>query len=100
MTADANVTAAERGPLRYEPNRTLGRSGYVDTPRDRLHDTLRHLDALLSLISSHQEFPQDGNEFMSMNSSVQFAILELASDLATEAHEISERLLHDDELLQ
>lgn len=78
----------------YVSGKTLGRSGYVASPSDRLSERVRHLDALMCLITSSDGPDQDDEGgFFSLNREIQRATLELASSLATEVHELHEEAL-------
>lgn len=89
MNAPGNAAPA---PRKYEPNRTLGRSGYQRDPETQLHARMEQLDALLTLISNADVTGEDHNDFQRMNGSIQRAILGLASELAQEAHELYTRV--------
>ena len=86
-------SAPEAGKFAYVPHVTLGRSGLVPGPNDRLGDRIEQLDALLCLVTNSEAL-DDG--FRSCNEDIQFAVLRLASSLATEIHEIHEELLLTD----
>lgn len=73
----------------YRPNRTLGQSGYVPGPRERMAERINQLDALLCLLTAPAV---DGEGFQSMNKEIRCSVLELASSLATEVHELHEQL--------
>ena len=75
--------------LLYKPGKTLGRSGYVSDPADRLAERIRYLDALLCLVTAREGL-EGGCEagFGSVNDQIQRSVLDLASSLATEAHEL------------
>ena len=76
----------------YEPGRTLGRSGYQRDPVSHLCAVLEHLDALLCTISAGGGADGEPNDFQRLNNVIQCSVLDLASDLATEAHELHEQL--------
>ena len=75
----------------YVPGKTLGRSGSVEGPDDRLATRARQLDALLCVIScsSHADADEEAS-FLNLNQEIQRATLDLASSLATEIHELHE----------
>jgi hypothetical protein len=73
----------------YVPGLTLGRSGYVPRPIDKMGERIRQLDALMcTLVSSTT--PDEG--FQNCNPDIQRTVLELASSLATEIHELHEEV--------
>lgn len=84
----ATETLDER--MTYVPGKTLGRTGYVSLPPDRLHERIGQLDALLCLVTTSTA--QDEG-FQSCNSDIQRTVLELASSLATEIHELHEEVM-------
>lgn len=73
---------------------TLGRNG-VETGGDRLYSVLKRLDALLCVISSTVT-GESFNDFQQFNGHIQRAVLDLAQDLAQEAHELHADLLFGD----
>lgn len=75
----------------YVPNRTLGRSGYIEDKKGQLSGKITHLDALLLLMTMAPD-SDDPNDFASVNSDIQSAVLSLASTLASEIHELHEEL--------
>ena len=79
------------GRLTYIPGKTLGRSGYVDSPAGRLAERVRHLDALLCVITC-SDGPDGDDGFLGLNLEIQRATLDLASSLATEIHELHEEV--------
>ena len=83
------MNTTTRPKLVYQRGRTLGRSGYEQSLASRLTATVERLDALLCVISN-ADFSEDdpGNDFQRMNKHIQVAVLDLASELAYEAHEI------------
>ena len=72
----------------YEPGRTLGRSGYVTPPGDRLAERIRYLDALLCLVTAREAIDEPGEGFGAVNEVIQQSVLDLASSLASEVHEL------------
>jgi len=86
--ADAKrPAAAGPEPLQYVPGKTLGRSGFVDDPESRLATRIAHLDALLCVLAGEED--DDGKtDFRRLNGQIQQTALDLASDLATEIHEL------------
>lgn len=78
--------------LKYEPNRTLGGSGYVDLPFDKLGQRLKQLDALLMVMSGADNGTDGMSDFERFNDEIKRAVLDLAQDLAHEAHELHEQL--------
>lgn len=77
----------------YVPNKTLGRSGYIEGNQDKLAARVRQLDALLCLVSCSDGSSEDGQAgFFSFNQEIQRATLQLASSLATEIHELHEEI--------
>ena len=75
---------------KYVPNRTLGRSGYVPSVSDGMHERVNQLDALLCVLTTGP----DGEEgFLNLNNDIQYAVLCLASRLATEINEAQEELM-------
>jgi hypothetical protein len=82
------------GEVEYTPGKTLGRSGYIDDDVDALGDRLRWLDALLCVVTN-EDRREDGSlfGFFSLNNEIQLETLRLASHLATEAHELREKLM-------
>ena len=87
MSASKTVAPSAAAPLRYVPGKTLGRSGYADEPEGRLAMRIAHLDALLCVLAGEED--DDGKtDFRRMNDQIQQTALDLASDLATEIHEL------------
>lgn len=73
----------------YRPNRALGRTGYRPPPADRLGVALESLDGLLCLLTMDGDGEGDAeNDFQRMNGQMQCAVLQLASHLAHEVHEL------------
>ncbi len=72
----------------YTPNTTLGRSGHQIDKETRLGERVEQLDALLIVCTVGAA---DGG-FASCNKEIQMAALRLASDLATEVHELHEEI--------
>ena len=72
----------------YRPNRALGRTGYQPPAIDRLGIALESLDGLLCLLTTDGGDGESGNDFQRMNGVMQNAMLQLASDLAHEVHEL------------
>lgn len=81
-------------PVPFVPGTTLGRSGHVPSKCDRLGQRIEFLDALLSLVAIglHDE---DAMGFSQLNSAIQASVLELASSLATEVHELHSEISID-----
>ena len=77
----------------YVPGSTLGRSGYIEDPQERLSSRVRHLDALLCLITcSDHSVGEAPDGFFSLNQEIQRATLDLAASLSTEVHELHEEI--------
>lgn len=92
-TAEALTACPPTADVHYLPNRTLGRTGYVEDDFSRLGRRLAHLDALLSVLNDHEVAKDDEpNSFQRVNYEIQRTVIDLASDLAQEAHELHERL--------
>lgn len=83
-------------PGGYQPNRTLGRSGWIEPPADKLCTRIRHLDALLAALTSDGG---DGAAIFGCNEFIQSAVLDLASDLAYEIHELYTQVTYGEEAL-
>lgn len=77
-------------PTEFVPGVTLGRSGYILPPADRLAFKIAHLDALLSTLTGAGD-PEDA-DFFGMNETIQHTLLELASSLAEEIHELHDQV--------
>lgn len=88
--ADSNVKQLPER-LRFVPGTTLGRSGYIPSKEDQLAMRIEHLDALLCLMTNDLN-EEDGHGLLNLNSSIQAAVLHLASSLATEVHELHTEL--------
>lgn len=85
----------------YAPNLTLGRSGYVPPTSDRLAESIRQLDALLCLVTTTFDFHTGGDDkpltpFQNLNNTIQATVLDLASGLATQVHELHEQLQREE----
>lgn len=107
--ADAIIASGAGAPIptkneapssAYVPNKTLGCSGYVDSPVDRLPRVLAQLHALLNVLYDpdikdveleNSKITETGT-FQRMNEYVQCEVLGLARDLAQEAHELHEQV--------
>ncbi len=74
----------------FVPGRTLGRSGYVPPPIDKMDERIRQLDALMCVLVSGST-PDEG--FQNCNPDIQRTVLELASSLATEIHELRDEII-------
>ena len=79
--------------MKYVPNRTLGASGYVQGPVDRLAIRVEMLHALLLLITTNSEESEPGAGFEAVNVEIQRCVLRLATELASEVHELHEQVV-------
>lgn len=73
-----------------EQIRTLGRSGYRPDAKSQLAIRVEQLDALMIVITARDtdgsSDPEEG--FGNCNREIQYAVLDLASSLAQEIHEL------------
>jgi hypothetical protein len=77
---------------RHEPSSTLGRNGNHPEGTDLLAQRLEQLDALLVVLAGVPD-AEGLTDFRRLNGQVQQATLDLAADLAQQAHELHTKLL-------
>lgn len=78
-------------PRSYQPNLTLGGSGYVPCAADQLSERVAELDALMTLLTTLSE---DGAGLVleKFNEQVRLHAMFLAARLAHDVHELHEQL--------
>lgn len=77
----------------YTPGTTLGRTGFAMDEETRLGERIGQLDALMCIVTAGSE---DDHGFQGCNDEIQKTVLSLVSDLATEIHELHEKLFLKD----
>ena len=87
MESQSNVVQ----PRSFQPNRTLGGSGYVPSVADQLSERVAELDALLTVMTTTSD-DGSGLAFESLNGQVRMHMMFLAARLAHDVHELHEQL--------